>query len=79
MSHPFIGLRLGQRNHYGAHAHRIEDADATDDEDERREDEWVPHHTQDVVVGEPCQQHVHEHWRVVVTKVMLKIKCLINK
>lgn len=72
LSQQLIGLLLDHRHHDRTHSHCVQDADGADDEDEWREDEWVPHHPQDVIVGEVSQQDIHEHRRASAAKVVLK-------
>lgn len=73
-SEQFVGFAFNQGHHYGAHTHGVEDANSTDDENERCEDEWVEHHSPDIVVGKVSQQHVHEHWSASTSHIVLEIK-----
>ena len=72
-SEQFVCFTFNQGHHYGAHSHSIEDADSADNENEWRKDEWVEHHSPDVVVSKVCQEHVHEHWRASTSHVMLDV------
>lgn len=66
---------LDHGHHDRAHAHCVQNADGADDEDEWREDEWVPHHSKNVIVGKVRQQDVHEHRRASASEVVMLSEC----